>query len=203
VVERRSCAPHRLESVVGRETVEGTSRRKARPEGKDEVGIDEMPSGTEDARHLGESSPPFRDVVSDLVAEHDVELAIPERERAYVGDTKAHALGSGIVSAGGEDLLRVDVDSRRGATVLIDRLDWAGLVSRRPHPSDRRSLLLELEEAKLARVREAIAAYHAALEGAVESIPSEHRAAVSRFLAAAGDAAAGAAQDLLDGTGTR
>ena len=46
-------------------------------------------------------------------------------------------------------------------TMLVDRLEQAGLVRRRPHPSDRRYVLVELSPQALERTPAGLAAYHA------------------------------------------
>ena len=77
-------------------------------------------------------------------------------------------------------------------TMLADRLERAGLVRRRPHPSDRRSVLLELAPEAAARIPAALDDYHAAIAGLVADVPPADRAAVTAFLEAAAAAAADA-----------
>src|SRR5271165_2348364 len=77
-------------------------------------------------------------------------------------------------------------------TMLVDRLERAGLVRRRPHPSDRRSVLLELAPEAAARIPAALDDYHAAIAGLVADVPPADRAAVTAFLEAAAAAAADA-----------
>ena len=63
-----------------------------------------------------------------------------------------------------------------GATVLADRLERAGWVKRRPHPSDRRSLLLELDPDAVAKAPDALVDYHAAVAAAAHDFrPSSAR----------------------------
>jgi DNA-binding MarR family transcriptional regulator len=83
--------------------------------------------------------------------------------------------------------------SSGGVTVLVDRLERSGLVTRMPHPSDRRAVLLELKRDALAELPEPLAAYHATIAAAARAIPAECREAVAAFLqAATANAAAGA-----------
>ena len=70
--------------------------------------------------------------------------------------------------------------------MLVDRLERAGSVHRRPHPGDRRYVLIELSP-------------HAAAsepEGLVGRVPAGQREIIAAFLAAAADAAAEAAAEL-------
>jgi DNA-binding MarR family transcriptional regulator len=81
-------------------------------------------------------------------------------------------------------------------TMLVDRLEQGGWVHRRPHPTDRRYVLVELTPRALDRVPPGLAAYHARIAALTVGVPAEHRAAVGRFLQAAAEAAAQAAADL-------
>jgi len=81
-------------------------------------------------------------------------------------------------------------------TMLVDRLQEAGLVRRRPHPSDRRSVLIELAPAAVAAVPEGLERYHRAVASLARKVRPEHRQAVAEFLARAAEAATSAAEDL-------
>jgi DNA-binding MarR family transcriptional regulator len=81
-------------------------------------------------------------------------------------------------------------------TMLVDRLEHGGWVRRRPHPADRRYVLVELSPQAIERTPAGLAAYHAQIRAIAASIPARHRAAIGSFLQAAADAAAGAAADL-------
>jgi DNA-binding MarR family transcriptional regulator len=54
-------------------------------------------------------------------------------------------------------------------TMLVDRLERAGWVHRRPHPSDRRYLLLELSPNVAERTPQGLAEYHAAIRTSGET----------------------------------
>ena len=54
-------------------------------------------------------------------------------------------------------------------TMLVDRLERAGWVNRRPHPSDRRYLLLELSPNVAERTPQGLAEYHAAIRTSGET----------------------------------
>ncbi|MGD0272247.1 MAG: MarR family transcriptional regulator [Gaiellaceae bacterium] len=79
--------------------------------------------------------------------------------------------------------------SSGGVTMLIDRLERAGWVSRRPHPSDRRAVIIEPSKKAFAQVPKALADFHAAIESAANEIPTEHREAIAAFLVAVSAAA--------------
>jgi DNA-binding MarR family transcriptional regulator len=81
-------------------------------------------------------------------------------------------------------------------TMLVDRLEEAGWVHRRKHPTDRRYLLIELSPAALDATPEGLANYHTAVSNLAQRVPKDDRAAVTSFLIAAADAAARAAAEL-------
>jgi len=81
-------------------------------------------------------------------------------------------------------------------TMLVDRLEQAGLVRRRPHPSDRRYVLVELSPQALERTPAGLAAYHARIRAIAGTVPAGHRDAIRSFLQAAADAASAAAAEL-------
>src|SRR5579871_2588184 len=84
-------------------------------------------------------------------------------------------------------------------TMLVDRLERAGWVHRRPHPSDRRYLLLELSPDATERTPAGLASYHASVRALVATIPAEHREHIRAFLQEAADAASNATDQLLQG----
>ncbi len=81
-------------------------------------------------------------------------------------------------------------------TMLVDLLERAGWVRRRPHPSDRRSVLVELSAQAAERAPVGLAAYHARIKAIAAGVPAAHQEAVASFLQAAAEAAAEAAADL-------
>ena len=81
-------------------------------------------------------------------------------------------------------------------TMLVDRLEHAGWVRRRPHPTDRRYVLVELSEQALERTPAALAAYHARIRAIASKVPAGHRDAIRSFLQAAADAASAAAAEM-------
>lgn len=81
-------------------------------------------------------------------------------------------------------------------TMLVDRLEEAGWVHRRKHPTDRRYLLVELSPTALGAIPEGLARYHSAISNLAQGVPQEHRAAATSFLTDAADAAARAAAEM-------
>jgi DNA-binding MarR family transcriptional regulator len=68
-------------------------------------------------------------------------------------------------------------------TALLDRLERAGWVRRRPHPESRRSLLVELgPAAHEAAAGAGLGEYEAAVERAARRLAPSERAAAARFL---------------------
>ena len=76
-------------------------------------------------------------------------------------------------------------------TMLVDRLERAGWVHRRPHPGDRRYALIELSSRAAASAPEGLAAHHARIRALAAGVPPGQREAVAAFLAAAAATAAG------------
>ncbi len=81
-------------------------------------------------------------------------------------------------------------------TMLVDRLERAGWVHRRPHPGDRRYVLIELSPRAAASAPEGLAAYHARIRALAARVPPGQREAVAAFLAAAAAAAAAAVGEI-------
>jgi len=82
-------------------------------------------------------------------------------------------------------------------TMLVDRLERAGWVRRRPYPGDRRYVLIELSPHAAATEPEGLAAYHSGVRALANGVPAGQRQAIAAFLAAAADAAAAAAAELI------
>ena len=83
-----------------------------------------------------------------------------------------------------------------GTTLLVDRLEKDGFVSRRPHPSDRRAVLLRLNQVAAPQTSPALERYHAAVMAAARKLSPAERDAVAQFLDAASAAAGDAAEEL-------
>src|SRR3954470_23500278 len=88
--------------------------------------------------------------------------------------------------------------SSGGITVLVDRLERGGWVKRKPHPTDRRAVLLELDKTALATLPSALADYHTATTAAARAIPPAHRDSTAAFLSAASSSATRSAPQLRE-----
>lgn len=75
-------------------------------------------------------------------------------------------------------------------TGVLDRLESAGFVERRPDPHDRRSVTVQPVAARVADVEAARAPLHGALDSMLAGYGPEERAVIARFLEGAGGAAA-------------
>lgn len=82
-----------------------------------------------------------------------------------------------------------------GTTLLVDRLEHGGLVSRRPHPTDRRAVLVEVNRSAAAQMS-SLDPYHAAVTAATRSLSAAERDAIAAFLDTITAAAAEAAETL-------
>jgi DNA-binding MarR family transcriptional regulator len=91
--------------------------------------------------------------------------------------------------------------SSGAVTMLVDRLERAGLVTRRPNPADRRSVLLELRDVPSASARDPLRAYHRATAAAADAVPHAARPALAAFLEAARAEAESAADALVTPAG--
>jgi DNA-binding MarR family transcriptional regulator len=88
--------------------------------------------------------------------------------------------------------------SSGGATAMVQRLERGGHVTRRPHPTDRRSTLIELSEQTAHRLTDSQAAFAQGLEQTIAPLVGPERAVVARFfedLAALSEAVDGTASD--------
>jgi DNA-binding MarR family transcriptional regulator len=72
--------------------------------------------------------------------------------------------------------------SSAATTTLIDRLARSGRVRRKPHPRDRRALVLEASTASGAEVRQTMGMMHDRMVEVARSLPHEDAAVVVDFL---------------------
>jgi DNA-binding MarR family transcriptional regulator len=68
------------------------------------------------------------------------------------------------------------------ATALVDRLEAAGHVERRPHPTDRRRLVVEPTRRAVEEVLGVIRPLVASLDAVAEELTPDERRAVARYL---------------------
>jgi DNA-binding MarR family transcriptional regulator len=91
--------------------------------------------------------------------------------------------------------------SSGGATAMVQRLERAGHVTRRPHPTDRRSTLIELSEPTADRLANAQAPLTEGVEQTIAPLVESERAVVARFfddLAALSEELDGTAREEAD-----
>ena len=81
-------------------------------------------------------------------------------------------------------------------TMLVDRLERADWVRRRPHPKDRRYVLVELSPEAARRSPAGLVDFHTRIRAVASDVPAGHRDAVCAFLRAAAEAAAAAASHI-------
>jgi DNA-binding MarR family transcriptional regulator len=81
-------------------------------------------------------------------------------------------------------------------TMLVDRLEHAGWVNRRPHPTDRRYTLLELSPKATQAAPAELDRYHRAIQVLVETVPNQDRPIIAAFLNEAAAAASLTAREL-------
>ena len=81
-------------------------------------------------------------------------------------------------------------------TMLVDRLERAGWVRRRPHPDDRRYTLIELTAKAAKDAPAGLTRYHTAIKTLTATVPAQQREVIQAFLHAAASAAAAAADNL-------
>ena len=74
--------------------------------------------------------------------------------------------------------------SSGGVTVALDRLEKAGYIRREPNPADRRSLLISLKPARLAKIVEIFEGVERATRRSLATLPESELQAVIRFFEA-------------------
>lgn len=110
------------------------------------------------------------------------------RTRLRIGDTDLQALRTVVeAQAAGTVLRQRELADHLGITtaavsILIDRLTRAGYVHRIPHPADRRSVAVELNEATENTVRHTLGNMAATKLRAIDSLTKDQQAAITTFL---------------------
>jgi DNA-binding MarR family transcriptional regulator len=88
--------------------------------------------------------------------------------------------------------------SSGAVTAVIDRLERGGWVERRPHPSDRRSVVVRMSEQSMEEGARIYLPYSEALAQAAAHLPAASRKAMADFLNHAADIAAARAREWRD-----
>lgn len=110
------------------------------------------------------------------------------RTRLRIGETDLMALRTVVeAQAAGTVLRQRELANHLGITtaavsILIDRLTRAGYVRRIPHPADRRSVAIELNEATESTVRQTLENMTANKLRSIDSLTEDQQAAVTTFL---------------------
>ncbi|MGW9549630.1 MarR family winged helix-turn-helix transcriptional regulator [Citricoccus zhacaiensis] len=111
------------------------------------------------------------------------------RTRLRIGDTDLMALRTVVeAQATGTVLRQRELADHLGITtaavsILIDRLTRAGYVHRIPHPADRRSVAIKLNEATESAVRHTLENMTANKLRSIDSLTEDQQEAVTTFLA--------------------
>jgi len=120
--------------------------------------------------------------------EADQRLSLESRTHMKLNETDMRALRFIIASANASvpvtagalsDHLRISTAS---TTKLLDRLERAGHVVRRPHPTDRRAVVVEITPETQAEVRRTMGLQHARRFEVARSLSPSDRDTVIRFL---------------------
>lgn len=97
-------------------------------------------------------------------------------------DAMQHLIGAGSLSPG-ELSKRLGLSSA-AVTTVVDRLEQAGHAHRRPHPTDRRALLVVPSPGSVGRALGEVLPMAATLDAVLDEFSDEEQAAISRYLAA-------------------
>jgi len=104
--------------------------------------------------------------------------------RLGLGDTEISAVSllasHGALTA--SELARLLLLTSGGVSALVSRLEQAGCVSRRPHATDGRSVVLVLTASFVERATPQFAPLTAALDAVIAALEPEEEAIVTRFL---------------------
>jgi DNA-binding MarR family transcriptional regulator len=109
-------------------------------------------------------------------------VALARRARLPIADLDAleHLELAGALSQ--RDLAERLLLTSGAVTLLVDRLERAGLVVRRAHPTDRRVSLVELVPSPAAPELPELDRYHATVQTVAAALPATARGQVLRFL---------------------
>jgi len=146
---------------------EGVTRGPSRPE-------PQVHRATELLRGLTEATDLFRESLQEDLTVNATDLAAMQ-----------HLLTSGPIAPTG--LSRLLGISTTATTTAIDRLVDLGHVTREPHPSDRRSILVVPSETSRARAFELMIPVLAELEAVLADFSDEEQAAITAYLERAAD----------------
>ena len=120
--------------------------------------------------------------------EAEQRLSFESRSRMRLNETDMKALryiiastNAGIAVTAGALAEHLHI-STASTTKLLDRLEASGHVQRRPHPTDRRAVTVEISPETHREVRRTMGQQHARRFEVARALTSEERAVVTRFL---------------------
>lgn len=130
------------------------------------------------------------DLMSALRAWHRAAARMSEASRRYMklneNDMRALRLLIASENAGELVTARAVADhlgiSSAATTKMLDRLEHGGHVERRPHPGDRRAIVLTVTPETRLAARESVGRLHARRFDVAARLSSEERGVVTRFL---------------------
>ncbi len=140
--------------------------------------------------------PPAVQVLEALRAYRAAESAMRLRTRDSMGMGEKDLLALRYLleaDRAGTPMSPRDLASRLGissasTTTLLDRLSRSGHVTRRPHPTDRRALVIVATEEAHCEVRSTLGAMHERMLDAARGLSAEEAATVTAFLHAMAEA---------------
>ncbi len=97
-------------------------------------------------------------------------------------DAMQHLIVSGALSPG-ELAKRLGLSSA-AITTVVDRLEQAGHAERRPHPTDRRALLVVPSQASVGRALGEVLPMAASIDSVLDDFSDAEQTAISRYLEA-------------------
>lgn len=144
-------------------------------------------------RHDDLSEPELEQVVRVLTAirdwrEAEQKLSFESRSKMKLNDTDMKALRYIIASANADVAVTAGVLSEHlhistaSTTKLLDRLERAGHIERRPHPTDRRAVTVAITEETHREVRRIMGMQHAHRFEVAKALTGDEREVVIRFL---------------------
>ena len=140
--------------------------------------------------------PPALQVLEAMRAYRAAETAMRLRTRESMGMGERDVLALRYLLAAdraGSPLSPRDLASKLGissasTTTLLDRLTRSGHVARRPHPTDRRALVIVATDEADCEVRSTLGAVHERMMRAARELTAEEAATVTAFLHAMAEA---------------
>jgi DNA-binding MarR family transcriptional regulator len=144
-------------------------------------------------RHDDLSEPELEQVVRVLTAirdwrEAEQKLSFESRSKMKLNDTDMKALRYIIASANSDVAVTAGALSEHlhistaSTTKLLDRLERAGHIERRPHPTDRRAVTVAITEETHREVRRIMGMQHAHRFEVAKALTGDEREVVIRFL---------------------